>query len=196
MMLWEELQVRNLLLKYPTKSHSVASFSSSPSTVHSLRLLRFDSFSAIHLSRFCSFPSIHSIRYSIYLSWDMMLNTVSVISVSSAPTPPLTYISTFETWTLSLSLSLSAWNLISVSSLYFIYHASVHSLRFIRLYSFTSIYSHRFISWVHLFDLFSSLHFLRYSLFLKKMSTCLPQLSSQPPIVVRPQPHRFIPLDT
>jgi hypothetical protein len=97
---------------------------------------------------------------------------------------------------LSLSLSLSAWNLISVSSLYFIYHASVHSLRFIRLYSFTSIYSHRFISWVHLFDLFSSLHFLRYSLFLKKMSTCLPQLSYQPPIVVRPQPHRFIPLDT
>jgi hypothetical protein len=129
-----------------------------------LRFIFFDSFnlirssrvmhfiSLIRLSRFCSFPSIHSIRYSIYLSWDMMLNTVSVISVSSAPTPPLTYISTFETWTLSLSLSLS---FCVESDICFI--PLLHLSRFC---SFSSIHS---IVFVH-FELFTSFHLLGSSL--------------------------------
>jgi hypothetical protein len=146
---------------------------------------------------FIPFDSFYSIFYLSVVGYDVEYVQCHFRILRSDSSAYIhIHLRNLDSLSLSLSLSLSAWNLISVSSLYFIYHASVHSLRFIRFYSFTSSYSHRFISWVHLFDLFSSLHFLRYSLFLKEMSTCLPQLSYQPHILVRPQPHRSIPVDT
>jgi hypothetical protein len=93
-MLCQEIHVRNLLAKYPTKSLSLASFSSSPSMIHSLRLLRFDSFSSIHSIGFVHFESCTSIHlfnsptmllFILFDSFDSIRSLRAIHFVSSPP---------------------------------------------------------------------------------------------------------------